>query len=137
MEVIKFTAEITHQYSEKFRAAFRFNYNHYEPQVQSFAWQLPRYDANLNLTYNIGDKLLLSFDGFILGDRKVLIFNNQTENIQTIKPLGDFNLGIDYRYKKQISAFVKLNNLMGQHYQIWYAHPMYSFNMHAGLAIGF
>jgi|GEM_PF-2346939 len=138
MALIQLNGEITHQYSEKFRMAFSFNYNFYEPLVQQAAWQLPKYETKLNITYNMSDKILLSFDGFIFGKRKAFrLQDDPISQSKTIKPLGDFNLGIDYRWKKQISAFMRLNNLLGQNYQIWYAYPTYSFNMHAGLAIGF
>ena len=138
MNLIQFAGEITHQYSEKFRLAFSFNYNLYDPTIQESAWQLPNYETKLNLTYNMSDKILLSFDGFVFGKRQAYTLQEDPiKDAKTIKPLGDFNLGIDYRWKKQISAFMRLNNLLGQNYQIWYAYPTYSFNMHVGLAIGF
>lgn len=138
MALIQLNGQITHQYSEKFRMAFSFNYNFYTPNIQEAAWQLPKYEGKLNMTYNMSDKILLSFDGFVFGQRKAFRLQDDPKTqATTVKPLGDFNLGIDYRWKKQISAFMRLNNLLGQNYQIWYAHPTYSFNMHAGLAIGF
>lgn len=137
MELIRLNAELTHQYSEKFRMALSFNYNYYDPQIQAAAWQLPNFDTKLNMTYNMADKILLSFDAFVIGKRKAYRAFDNVKEIHTIKALGDFNLGIDYRWKKQISAFLRLNNLLGQNFQVWYAHPMYSFNMHAGVAIGF
>lgn len=137
MELIRLSAELSHQYSEKFRMAFSFNYSYYDPTIQEAAWQLPNFDSKLNLTYNMADKILLSFDAFIIGKRKAYRAFDAVSEIHTIKALGDFNLGIDYRWKKQISAFLRLNNLLGQNFQLWYAHPMYSFNMHAGVAIGF
>lgn len=137
MDIVKVSGEINHQYGEKFRAALRVNYNHYTPMVQAHAWHLPKYEANLNLTYNLGNKILLSMDAFVIGDRKTYSYQNNTMHIHPIKAIGDFNLGVDYRWKKQISGFLKLNNLLGQHYQMWYTHPMYSFNLHGGVAIGF
>ncbi|MHB1278653.1 MAG: TonB-dependent receptor [Bacteroidia bacterium] len=137
VELIRLSAELSHQYSEKFRMAFSFNYSYYDPVIQEAAWQLPNFDSKLNMTYNMADKILLSFDAFIIGKRKAYRAFDNVKEFHTIKALGDFNLGIDYRWKKQISAFVRLNNLLGQNFQIWYAYPMYSFNMHAGVAIGF
>lgn len=136
--LIQFSGEVTHQYSEKFRLALSLKYNYYDPNIQAAAWQLPNYETKLNMTYNMSDKILLSFDGFIFGRRQAYTLQDDPKTeAKTVKPLGDFNLGIDYRWKKQISAFMRINNLLGQNYQIWYAYPTYSFNMHAGLAIGF
>ncbi|HCS20177.1 MAG TPA: hypothetical protein DIW47_06380 [Bacteroidetes bacterium] len=137
VELIRLSAELSHQYSEKFRMAFSFNYSYYAPTIQEAAWQLPNFDSKLNMTYNMADKILLSFDAFIIGKRKAYRAFDDVNEFHTIKALGDFNLGVDYRWKKQISAFLRLNNLLGQNFQVWYAHPMYSFNMHAGVAIGF
>ncbi len=136
VELIRLAAELTHQYSEKFRMALAFNYNRYDPQIQQYAWMLPAVDLKLNGTYNLGDKILVGMDVFVLGPRKATtIYSKDTP--QTLKTIADFNLSLDYRWKKQISAFLKLNNLLGKNYQVWSYNPVYSFNLHAGLAIGF
>ncbi|MDX5321798.1 MAG: TonB-dependent receptor [Bacteroidota bacterium] len=137
VELIRLNAELSHQYSEKFRMALTFNYNFYTSTIQEAAWQLPALETKLNLTYNMADKILLSFDAFVFGSRKSYRIMDPVDQFNTIKPLGDFNVGIDYRWKKQLSAFLRLNNLLGQHFQVWYSHPMYSFNGHIGLALGF
>ncbi|MBI1220994.1 MAG: hypothetical protein GC180_00185 [Bacteroidetes bacterium] len=137
IELTQLNGEITHQYSEKFRLALDVKYNFYKTTIQTAAWQLPNLQTKLNMTYNMGDKILLSMDAFVYGKRKSYRINEPTDAFHSIKALGDFNLGLDYRYKKQISAFLRLNNLLGQNFQVWYRYPMYSFNMHAGIAIGF
>lgn len=136
VNLLRFNAEISHQYSEKFRLSVAFNYYNYTATVQQEAWQLPNLDLKVNATYNMADKILLSLDAFVIGKRMAYTAYS-TGVTETLKPFADLNLGIDYRWKKQISAFVKLNNLLGQHYQLWYRYPAYSFNFHAGLAIGF
>lgn len=137
VELIQINAEITHQYSEKFRMGLSFNYNFYNTTIQEAAWQLPSLETKLNMTYNMSDKILLSFDAFVYGERKAYRIMDPANEFTTIKAMGDFNIGIDYRVKKQISAFLRVNNILGQHFQIWYRHPMYSINGHVGVAIGF
>lgn len=137
IKLIQFNAEIGHHFSEKFRAALSFNYYNYQANFYKEAYQLPNFDLKLNTTYNIGDKILLSADVFTVGRRfSYTAYTNETDAIK-LKALVDASIGIDYRWKKQISAFIKLNNLANQKYQMWSQLPVNGITIMGGLAIGF
>lgn len=135
VKLIRFNIELSHQYSEKFRMALIFNYNNYTGENTDTVWQVPNMDIKLNSTYNIGDKILLSADVFFVGKRYGYV--EFSPSAVEMKPFLDASLGIDYRWKKQISAFVRLNNLAGRRFQYYMYYPQLGFNAMAGLSIGF
>jgi hypothetical protein len=47
------------------------------------------------------------------------------------------NLGVEYRYNKRISGFIKLNNIAAQRYQKWYNYPVQGFQGMVGATFRF
>jgi len=47
----------------------------------------------------------------------------------TLKGYVDLNLGLEYRYTKILSGFVRLNNILGTRYQAWNQYPGMGFNV--------
>jgi outer membrane receptor protein involved in Fe transport len=71
------------------------------------------------------------------GERKSIIqYANYTNEVK-LDAFTDINLGIEYRYKKHISAFVNFNNLANNSYQRWYNYPVYGFNLLGGFNFTF
>jgi outer membrane receptor protein involved in Fe transport len=50
---------------------------------------------------------------------------------------ADLNLGVEYRYSKNVSAFINFNNILNNKYERWYRYPVYGFNMLGGLTLTF
>ncbi|MFN6084250.1 MAG: hypothetical protein ACK476_04905 [Fluviicola sp.] len=55
----------------------------------------------------------------------------------TLGPVVDMNLGVEYRYNKRISGFIKLNNIAAQRYQKWYNYPVQGFQGMVGATFRF
>ena len=49
----------------------------------------------------------------------------------------DANLGVEYKYSKILSGFVRLNNLGFSRYYYWYRYQSMRFNVMAGVAYSF
>jgi hypothetical protein len=137
VQLTRLNVEINHQYSEKFRMAASFNLYRYKPNTYEHAWQLPNFDLKINGTYNIGDKLVFSADLFVTGKRYAYIQYSPDLSGKELKPFTDANIGAEYRWKKQISAFARINNLAAKRYQYWNNHPVYGLNALLGVTIGF
>ncbi|MDL5046356.1 hypothetical protein QQ054_09955 [Oscillatoria amoena NRMC-F 0135] len=131
--VIRFNAELAYQYSEKVRLNLTANvYNYKVQDSKQKAWQLPTAEVKLNTTYNIGNKLLLSADVFVMNQRPATS-EYTTLPATNLKAFADFNFGMEYRYRKTLSLFVRLNNISSVRYQRWYNYPTYSLNGMGGI----
>ena len=85
--------------------------------------------------YNIGEKILLKTDWFY--NSSVYAKSNDASGYTTLKGWLDLNLGAEYIYRKNLSLFLKLNNLASVRYNQWYNYPTYRFNMMGGLSYSF
>lgn len=131
--VIRFNAEVSYQYSEKVRVSLAGNFYNYkiEDNAQK-AWQLPTAEVKLNVSYNIGNKLYLSADVFLMNQRPATAeYSAQTPT--NLKAFTDFNFIAEYRYRKTLSVFARVNNISAVRYQRWYNYPVMGINAMAGV----
>lgn len=133
MNVIRFNAELGYQYSEKVRINLTGNFYSYDVNDSAQkAWHLPTAELKLNATYNIGDKLIFAADVFFMNKRPVTS-EFATQQVADLKAFADFNLGFEYRYRKTLSLFLRLNNVSSVRYQRWYNYPVYGLNVMGGI----
>jgi outer membrane receptor protein involved in Fe transport len=52
-------------------------------------------------------------------------------------PFVDLNIGVDYRYSKNLSAFIQLNNLANNRYDRFVNYPVYGINILGGFTFTF
>lgn len=123
--------------SKKWSSSISFVYHHAEAENQEYAWHIPQFDGQFRLNYNLDDKILVELGVFALGKRFAPSYLNDTLEIKTLKPVFDFNLGLEYRYSKNLSAFLKFNNLSATRYYAWTNYPNYRFSFLAGLTYNF
>jgi hypothetical protein len=131
--VIRFNLELAYQYSEKVRMNLTGNFYNYKifDSAQQ-AWQMPTAEIKLNTTYNIGNKLLFSADIFVM-NKRTAISEYSTVAATSLKPFTDFNLGLDYRFRKNLSLFVRVNNISSVRYQRWYNYSVLGINALGGI----
>jgi outer membrane receptor protein involved in Fe transport len=115
----------------------------------AFAWNLPVLEFQLRGSYNLYDKFLLNIDGRIETGRKALyrtsaivepggeIMQEGDQYYVTLGSIVDFNLGVEYRYNKRITAFFQLNNIISQRYNSWYNYPVQPIQVMGGVSFRF
>jgi hypothetical protein len=104
----------------------------YDPLDEIEAWQLPKFDARINLRYTLAKKLMIRLQMYALGER--IQFNPDPNlDVPPLNPFIDLNLHADYRYKENISFFVQVNNLTNARYQKWFNYPVLGLNALAGV----
>lgn len=135
---------LSYQLMEKLKVDGIGRFYSYALLNNTYAWNLPQWQAILRGSYNLYDKFLVNLDLNFEGGRRALVYAMEddvtTENNQLAKQLGlvaDINLGLEYRYNKRISAFVQLNNLASQRYNRWYNHPVQIFQFMGGITARF
>ncbi|MCB9263274.1 MAG: hypothetical protein H6607_12945 [Flavobacteriales bacterium] len=128
-----FTSGFGFRLNERFfiqAAATLYSYN---TTFQSDPWQLPLYDIDLNTRMIVAKKLNLRAQAYFIGDRIAKDRFEKGAKPQTLPPILDFNLMADYRYKKNISFFLNVNNISSVRYQKWYGYKSYGINLLAGI----
>ena len=113
------------------------NYYKYSLSIDA-PFSRPTFTTHLNLGYNMGDKFLWKASIYTMNARKTReLLDGTSYNDVILKGLVDLNLGLDYRYNKNVSLFVNLNNLANNQYQRWMNLPVYGFNVLGGLTVSF
>ena len=148
LSLFKINLEIFHRSSEKLDLLLSGNYYIYNLDEQEEAWNMPDWDANLSLGYNITEQLSVSADFYLIGGRKALIIQepNPFLAIHTPEPTYksfnldtafDMNVRGNYKITEKFSMFAQLNNFGFQKYQRWFGYPVQSFNFLAGVSYSF
>jgi hypothetical protein len=135
--LITLKAGITHQWGEKWRTGLQIGVYNYELDSFKHAYTRPNFELKFNTNYNIGDKFLLKLDIFHWGERYGSSIANLAQTDVKMPAFTDVNFGIDYRYNKNFSAFLQLNNLTNNRYQRFFAYPVYGFNLLGGFTFTF
>lgn len=130
-EKIQVHGEISYRTSEKLWFYLSQNYYSYELENLEHPWHKQQYDLTFSVRYNLKDKILADLDIFYLGDRYARNFDPDGEPY-LIDGTLDMNIGLEYRYTKALSVFLRLNHLMGSEQFLYYQYPTMRFNFLAG-----
>ncbi len=106
-------------------------YDQYDLDNLEKPWHKPEITASFVTEYNLRNKILLDASLNYMGERFAPGTPLDTEMI-TLKGFVDLNLGIEYRYTKLLSAFLRLNNILGARNYFWNQYPAIGFNVMAG-----
>jgi hypothetical protein len=124
--------EINYDYSDTWTFGAKANVYSYNLTREQYAWHRPSFDLTLSLRYNLRNKILANFDVVALGKRKA----KESDAVSAYKELAsvlDFNLGLEYRYTKILSIWLRFNNFTASKYEMWNQYPTQRFNMMAGI----
>ena len=141
--LVKFGVYLNHSFNEKFRIGIGFTKYNYKLQYQylSNPYSRPPYELKAHATYNIGDKFLIKFDLFYMGERKGVSKNWLDPGSgfyeSKISDYIDANFGIDYRYNKNLSAFISIYNIANNRYQRFNSYQVYGINAMGGFTFTF
>jgi hypothetical protein len=108
-----------------------FNYS----RNSGVALHLPSYKITFNSNYNVFGKILLDADLIILGGMKAL--DNEKKSIVEIPSAVDLSLKADYLFSRNVSFFVKGNNLLASNYQLYLNYPVRGLQALVGVSCTF
>lgn len=145
IDITQLTAEVNFFQQERFKLDVRGDYFSYNPKNEAEAWHLPSLQLTATGRYDLRDKIVLTADLFYVSQRRArtLIASEGDEEVAAgvyaidLDPYVDFNLGIEYRYNKKISAFLDLNNILAMEYQPWRDYQVQRFNLLFGFTYSF
>jgi hypothetical protein len=129
--VAHFYGELSYRHSEKLWIYLKQNLYRYDLNELEHPWHKQNYDLTLSVRYNLRSKILADVDIFYMGDRYAMNFD-PAAGPYVIDGTLDLNLGIEYRYTKALSVFLRLNHLMGSEQFLYHQYPTMGFNLLAG-----
>lgn len=126
--------EAEYKNTDKFGIDLKTDYFSYNVPDSVQPWFRPEFLFTLGGNYNIANKIFTKVELFYTGSRTAVSIDGKGT---TLKSYVDVNLGVDYRYSKNLSIFVRLNNLTATRYYIWYNYPSYKLNAMVGASYSF
>lgn len=130
-----FFASVMMSYDTRTKLSIRGDHYAYSTDNQPEAWHRPGYRLNLSGSYNVKDKIVFSVDAIALGNIKA----RDPVTLETVKldPAFDLNFRTEYFISKSFSAFVELNNITGNSYQVFLNYPVRGFQAMGGITWSF
>lgn len=103
------------------------NYYIYDAKTLSTLPHMPDFDITLNSAIQFTKNIRGTVDASFVGSRDAVYqlidetnaVTNTSSIIQTLNPIMDLNLGVDYTFNKQLNFFLDARNVLNQSYEIW------------------
>lgn len=131
VELLQYSGEIGADISERLSLLARVNYNSYSMKILEHPWHKPALDMSFSASYNLQDKILVNADVFYTGNRYAPIFGNEGGK-RELQGIADFNIGLEYRYNRILSGFIRFNNISNARYYKWNNYPVQGFSVLGG-----
>jgi hypothetical protein len=129
--LLRLHGEFSIRPSDNWKLFLKGNYYSYTMVREDHPWNKPSFDISLQARYNMSDKILVNMGIYTVGARYYEDFTRTTE--ETLPLTVDANLGIEYRYTKLLSFWIRFNNLAAQKYYLYANYPSYRFRAMLGL----
>ncbi|QJD80013.1 TonB-dependent receptor [Spirosoma rhododendri] len=133
--VLTISAQLGYTLKERFRSSLKGEFFSYGLDRLEAAWGRPRIAATWSNSYTLNKKLFVTADLYYY--EGIQNKNFASGLTYTLKPIYDANLKIDYFLGKQISAFVSINNIIGQNYERYLYYQSQGLNFLAGISYSF
>ncbi|MCK4464293.1 MAG: hypothetical protein KAU83_01170 [Bacteroidales bacterium] len=132
VEVKNIYGELATSPGEKLSFVLKGNYYQYTMSTQDRPWHKPTWDITLSARYNLRNKILLNADVVAESKQYARNYGTLLPNEIQIDKLIDLSLGIEYRYTKILSAFLRFYNITSSQYAKWNQYPTQRFFLMAG-----
>jgi hypothetical protein len=128
------SAEFGYSNFDHWKSNLKLDYNYYETTINfSKAYHRPAFTSRWGNTFLLSEKLVSSLDVYYLAG--IYARNLDFGEPVKLKDIVDVNAEMTYLFSKQFSAFVKLNNIVGQNYQRYYNYPQMGLNFAVGINV--
>jgi len=130
---LKMGFRAAYNYKKLVNVEMKWAYNGWKADNQLYAWNKPKYDAQLNTDVHINENLMVSANMYYEGVRFARLGNVAIPMNDKI----DINLGISYSYNNWLTVFGKINNVINNQYQNYYGYDVQGTNMMVGATFSF
>lgn len=141
IERMDIEAELSWTKSKKLSFMFSGKYHAYKLEKLEYAWHVPDYEIIFSTNYNLKSKIIIDFDMFVKGQRFAKTYYTNggfgAYDVVKIPETFDMNLGIEYRYTKVLSGFLRVNNILARKNYLWNYYPTEGLNVTGGVIYSF
>lgn len=103
------------------------------PEIEH-AWGRPKMEINADVTVKPIEKLAIDLNYYLATDRYTRVYGTEDYKLNNINEL---NLQVGYTFNDTFGAYLKVNNLLNQQYEMFYGYPMQGINIMGGVNINF
>ncbi|MFB6257596.1 MAG: hypothetical protein ABEH38_02800, partial [Flavobacteriales bacterium] len=139
-ELIELRGDLSFYQDERLKLNLTASYRDYRLDQEERAWHRPIFQGSFHGWYDIQDKFTVRARILYVGPRKARSLaplegakRVNDSYILDLPSYVDANIGFEYRYTKDLSAFIRFNNLIDDRYQRWYGYPVQGFQVLGGL----
>ncbi len=135
---VNVNADVSFVSNEKLSFNFRTSYFQYSNKNELNPWHMPSMVYSLTSFYNLQDKIIVRVDGLVTTGRLARIKDIDGNMLnKSLNTSVDFNLGVEYRYTKLMSAFLNINNISSSRNYYFYQYPTQRINFILGVTYSF
>ncbi len=133
--VVNINGQLSYNRNEELRLTLRGDYWGYNTDEIPEAYHRPNYKISALSTFKLFDKLRFEADAYAMGG--IVAFDQNTLTNENLDALLDLNFMAEYLVSDQFSAFVRLNNLLSNEYQVFYNYPNRALQVMVGATYSF
>jgi len=141
--VTSFKGALSYQLKSKLQLVAEAEYRLFVMPTDSIKpWHEAPFRFTFSGNYNLKDKLIFKAAISAYGPRVARGFSTDSLGVvsmtpTTLKGYADASIGVEYRYRRWIGAFVDFRNIAALRYDIWKQYPSQRFSFIAGLNFSF
>ena len=124
-------ASVLFTHGDNFRLSIQGDYFGYNNGDLQEAYHKPGYRLTSGVSYNLFKKLIFNADLIAQGNMKA--FDLETGKNTTLDPAFDLSFRAEYLVSDRFSAFLELNNVIGNKYPVFMNYPVRGFQGLVGL----
>lgn len=104
-----------------------------------YPWHKPRLNIRFEGDYRYSEQIDLSAALYVRGAMYApeVTAGSDVTNAVKLNPAVDLRVAGSYHFTPELSAFLEINNLLGQRYELWNHYPGYRLNAVAGVGYSF
>ena len=131
-------AEVDVYISKEFKFGGTIEYNNLETDTQAKAWYTPSLKASAFANYN-AKKWYVGADLYFVGEQFDLVqnFGDITATVKTLDPYVDLNFNGGYVFTDRLTAFGRVNNVLGINYDKYTNYKVQGIQVLAGIIYKF
>lgn len=129
-DILEFHGEFSMPLFKHMRLTSGANFYRYSLTEEEYAWHKPGWDASMKLDYDLRNKILASATINALGRRHALV--KAPESSVELPMHVNLNLGVEYRYTRVLSLWLRANNISWNKYYEWNNYPAHNFMILGG-----
>jgi hypothetical protein len=141
--VTSFKGALSYQLKSKLQLVAEAEYRLFVMPTDSIKpWHEAPFRFTFSGNYNLKDKLIFKAAISAYGTRVARGFSTDSLGVVSMTPVtlkgyADASIGVEYRYRRWIGAFVDFRNIAALRYDIWKQYPSQRFSFIAGLNFSF